>query len=230
METLPSKPFPLRKLKRKTGEDGTRLQPKKIAKESTAIPYLNHAVEKLPTLLNHPPTQILDMYVFGEGSAGELGLGAGIRRDVMDAMRPRLNQRLAATSVGIVQVAVGGMHCAALTHDNKIFTWGVNDAAALGRETDEGLMVDIDGVQKVGKDEDADSNSDSSIDSPQRNSSGLNASEAEPRQVDRRHFPEGTSFAQLVAADSATFALTATGLVYGWGTFRVGFSRSFRRN
>ena len=54
--------------------------------------------------------------------------------------------------------------------------------------------------------------------------SGLNASEAEPREVDQGHFPSGTKFAQLVAGDSTTFALTTTGLVYGWGTFRASLS------
>lgn len=49
--------------------------------------------------------------------------------------------------------------------------------------------------------------------------SGLNASEAEPREVNLSFFPRGTKFAQLVAADSDTFALTTSGFVYGWGTF-----------
>ena len=102
------------------------------------------------------------------------------------------------------------MHCAALTHDNKILTWGVNDQGALGRHTDEGPMKDM-------KDDDA---SDSDSDDED---SGLNPSEAEPREVDSKHFPAGTKFASLYAGDSSTFALTTTGLVYGWGTFRVSF-------
>jgi regulator of chromosome condensation len=115
---------------------------------------------------------------------------------------------LSAKAVGVVQLAVGGMHCAALTHDNKILTWGVNDQGALGRETkQEGKMKDI-------SNEDSDSDSDD-------DGEGLNPSEAEPRAIDPDHFPEGTKFAQLIASDSATFVVTDTGLVYGWGTFRV---------
>jgi regulator of chromosome condensation len=121
-------------------------------------------------------------------------------------MRPRLNHRLAAKLVGVVQIAVGGMHCAALTHDNKILTWGVNDQGALGRKTEPAPLADID-EEEDENDPDADS--------------GLNASEAEPRDVDLSHFPEGTKFSQVVAADSSTFVVTTTGLVYGWGTFRV---------
>jgi regulator of chromosome condensation len=108
------------------------------------------------------------------------------------------------------------MHCAALTHDNKILTWGVNDQGALGRETpQEGKMKDI----TNGADSDSDSDDEGE---------GLNPSEAEPRAIDPSHFPEGTKFSQLVASDSATFVTTDTGLVYGWGTFRVSFHIRFR--
>lgn len=34
-------------------------------------------------------------------------------------------------------LSVDGMHTAALTCDNRILTWGVNDEGALGRNTDE---------------------------------------------------------------------------------------------
>lgn len=165
----------------------------------------------LPTI-NTPPTQRLDVLVFGEGSGGELGLGAKNMngKKVVDVSRPRLNPLLSAKDVGIVQVAVGGMHCAALTHDNKILTWGVNDQGALGRDTDEGPMKDI------AENGDSSSESDS-----EDEDSGLNASEAEPREVNSKHFEEGTKFASLYAGDSSTFALTTTGRVYGWGTFRV---------
>lgn len=129
----------------------------------------------------------------------------------IDVKRPRLNHLLSSKAVGIVQLAVGGMHCAALTYDNRILTWGVNDQGALGRETtQEGKMKDV----TNGDDSDEDSDDDGE---------GLNPSEAEPRPVDAKHFPEGTKFAHLVASDSATFVVTDTGLVYGWGTFRVSF-------
>lgn len=112
-----------------------------------------------------------------------------------------------------MHMSVGGMHSVALTRDNKILTWGVNDQGALGRPTpNEGKMVDL----PVGGNDDSDSDSDSDDDD-----SGLNPSEAEPRQVDPSHFPEGTVFVSVHAGDSTTFALTNTGLVYGWGTFRV---------
>lgn len=125
----------------------------------------------------------------------------------MNALKPRLNPLLSAADVGVVQLATGGMHCAALTHDNKILTWGVNDEGALGRDTHwEGGMVDVDA-----------NNSDASSDDAE-----LNPKEATPTQVEFAGLPENTIFTQVAAGDSSTFALTDEGHVYGWGTFRVG--------
>lgn len=156
-------------------------------------------------VINEAPTTKLNVFVCGEGSSGELGLGTA--KNVIDVKRPRFNKLLSPEEVGVVQIAVGGMHCVALAHDNKIFTWGVNDQGALGRETawDGGY-----------RDVDADSDSDSDDDD-----SGLNPLESNPTAIPTEAFPEGTVFVQVAAADSASFALTDDGLVYGWGTFRV---------
>ncbi|KAK7614811.1 regulator of chromosome condensation 1/beta-lactamase-inhibitor protein II [Phyllosticta paracitricarpa] len=155
---------------------------------------------------NVAPTQKLHVFVFGEGSSGELGLGTA--KNAVDVKRPRLNPHLQADSVGVVQLATGGMHVVALTHDNKILTWGVNDQGSLGRDTAwEGGLVDID-------DNKSDDSSDSGSDS------GMNPREATPTAIPDDAFPSGTKFVQVAAADSASFALTDDGLVYGWGTFR----------
>lgn len=166
---------------------------------------------KIGAAINDIPTQKLDIYVFGEGSSGELGLGS-VRVDgkkPIDVKRPRLNENLSAESVGVVQLAVGGMHCAALTYDNKIYTWGVNDQGALGRDTKwDGGLKDMD-----------DDKSDASSDD---DDTGMNPLESTPAAIDNKHFPDGVKFVQVAASDSATFALTEDGSVYGWGTFRVG--------
>lgn len=134
-------------------------------------------------------------------------------KKVIDVTRPRLNPNLSAKNVGVVALAVGGMHCVALTKDNKILTWGVNDQGALGRDTpQEGKMKDV----GENKDETSDSDSDDDDDD-----SGLNPNEAEPREVDTTDIPEDTKFASVFAGDSTSWAVTTTGLVYGWGTFRV---------
>lgn len=158
---------------------------------------------KPKVVLNHAPTTRLNIYVFGTNEGGELGLGSG--SSSADITRPRLNPNLPAASVGVVQMATGGMHCAVLTHDNKILTWGVNDLGALGRNTAwDGGMVDV-------KEDDSDADSESE----------LNPKEATPTTVDVSDIAEGTVFTQVAAGDNATFALTDNGLVYGWGTFRV---------
>lgn len=133
----------------------------------------------------------------------------GTAKNAIDVKRPRLNANLAADTVGVVQIATGGMHVAALTHDNKILTWGVNDQGALGRDTAwEGGLKDID-----------DNRSDDSDDSG--DDAGLNPRESTPTAIDSDKFPEDTVFVQLAAGDSTTFALTDDGQVWGWGTFRV---------
>ena len=210
------------KTKRKAEDDEetsseTEVKKRKTSKDQAPAPAKGKAaakpvatkkpkVVKPKVVINHPPTEELNVYVFGTGDNGELGLGA--EKGTVTVKRPRLNPLLAADTVGIVQVAVGGSHCAALTHDNKIMTWGVNDEGALGRDvTWDAPTRDID--DEVGSDEDSET--------------GINPKEATPTVIDMSVFPEGTIFTQLVAGDSMTFALTDEGLVWGWGTFRVSY-------
>lgn len=161
---------------------------------------------------NEVPTQLLDVYVFGTNCYGELGLGDLTKKS--EILRPVLNEKLSADSVGIVHVAIGGVHSAALTRDNKILTWGVNDEGTLARDTTKEKEPETNGEN--GANGDAESDDDSDDDEVT-----LNLKEATPFPVDSSLFPKGTVFTQLAASDSATFALTVDGLVYGWGTFRV---------
>ena len=189
------------------GITSTNSNKRKHKEEPSALPKAikKPRVVKEKVIINIPPTQKLNVYVFGEGSNGELGLGTA--SNAVDVKRPRLNPNLPASTVGVVQVAVGGMHVAALTHDNKILTWGVNDQGALGRET-----------AFEGKLKDADADDDESDDD---GDSGLNPNESTPTAIPSTAFPEGTIFTEIAAGDSSTFAVTDDGSVYGWGTFRV---------
>ncbi|KAI1374452.1 regulator of chromosome condensation 1/beta-lactamase-inhibitor protein II [Hypoxylon crocopeplum] len=165
---------------------------------------------------NEVPSKQFDVFVFGEGSSGELGLGSK-RHDgkkPIDVKRPRLNHNLK----GVVALACGGMHCIALTHDQRILTWGVNDDRALGRDT-----LWEGGTRDVDDDSDMDSDDDS----------GVNPNESTPGPVDLSVLPEGTMISQVAATDSASFILTDDGWVYGWGTFRgsdgiIGFRHGVR--
>lgn len=198
--------------KRKADEEDEK--PREIKRSRVAKPRQPRA-KPIKAVINEAPKTRLNVFVCGEGSSGELGLGTA--KNVIDVKRPRLNKLLSAEEVGIVQVAVGGMHCVALTHDNKIFTWGVNDQGALGRDTN------WDGGYK-----DIDDNSDSDSDDED---SGLNPLESNPTSIPDTAFPKGTVFVEVAAADSSSFALTDDGLVYGWGTFRVSEKeKSTRKN
>lgn len=85
----------------------------------------------------------------------------------------------------------------------------MNDLGALGKDTTwEGKLVDM----QNGSDADSDSDTDKGE---------LNPLEATPRAVESSFFLPGTIFAQLVASDNATFALTTEGLVYDQRTFRA---------
>lgn len=158
------------------------------------------------------PKQPLNIYVFGANSGGELGLGPAARSG--DVPRPRLNPYLSG-SAGIVQVSLGAMHGVALTLDNKVLTWGVNDHGALGRDTswEDGDMKDADSDDGDADSDDGDADSD--------DGAKLNPIESTPTAVDMTSVSADIDFTQVAAADNATFVLTSTGLVYGWGAFRV---------
>lgn len=182
-----------------------RHQLKKAAKPSSKA--------KRGTKINTAPRQVLDIFVFGEGGVGELGLGHRPvdGEAVTDVIYPRLNPFLTAGTVGVVSVACGGMHTLVLTKDNTILSWGINDHGALGRDTD---ASDKDSKD----DEDEEEEEDDEMDL------GLNKYECTPAQIDTKGIDPEAKFVQVAASDSASFALTEDGRVYSWGTFRVSSS------
>jgi regulator of chromosome condensation len=190
---------------KRSADDAAHPPPKRI-KPAVGRPKRGTSLVQTSIPLSNPvPTVRLDVYVFGEGSAGELGLGP---KNAIDVKRPRLNTNLDAEKVGAVDIAAGGMHAVALTRDNQILTWGVNDNYALGRETSwEGQLRDMDAAND-------DSISDAS-------DVELNPRESTPTAIPADKFPPGTRVVRVAAGDSATFVLTEQGSVYGWGTFVV---------
>lgn len=158
-------------------------------------------------VINHAPTDILVVLAFGTGEiAGELGMGPRRKEAARAIPIPGLDPR-SPDSYRIVQLACGGMHTIALTDDNKIVTWGNNDKGALGRDTSwDGGLRDI----SADKDDNDDSDSD---DEP------LNMLESTPTHIPEQSLPQHVKFTYVSAGDSCSFAVTDTGLVYGWGTF-----------
>ncbi|KAI5842931.1 regulator of chromosome condensation 1/beta-lactamase-inhibitor protein II [Morchella snyderi] len=151
-----------------------------------------------PPVINNLPSLKLNVYAFGTGDNSELGLGPEPNAKIVK--RPRLNPFLLPEKVGVVAVAIGGMHGLALTHAGQVYSWGVNDQYALGRET------------KVEAREKNVDESDSDDEEP------LNELESTPMLIDS--FPEGTVITRIAAGDSISVAVTDTGKVWSWGTFR----------
>jgi regulator of chromosome condensation len=139
---------------------------------------------------------------------GELGLGP-MEKD-RNVKRPRLNVHLSPEALGgdgVVDVAVGGMHVAALDRSGRVWTWGVNDQGSLGRDTKNIPIGNGDVVMKEAGSEDADEEE------------LLNVLESKPGVV--QGFPDGVTVVKLACGDSISVAIADDGLVYSWGTFRV---------
>jgi regulator of chromosome condensation len=124
--------------KRKRGEEAepaakrARPTPKPAARKPAARkPAARKPAPKPLPILTHPPTDKFKVFQCGTGEYCELGFGPKAKI----VKRPRLNEFLNIEKVGVVAIAYGGMHGAALTHDGKVYTWGVNDLGALGRVT-----------------------------------------------------------------------------------------------
>jgi regulator of chromosome condensation len=102
----------------------------------------------------------------------------------------------------------------ALTRNGRVLTWGVNDDGALGRETSWEAPRSREG---------ASAGSGTSCGSGSTDDdSGLNPRECTPMLVEEEEFGEGeVGVVQVVATDSASFALMGDGRVFGWGTFKV---------
>ncbi|KAK5686877.1 hypothetical protein LTS12_028994, partial [Elasticomyces elasticus] len=153
-----------------------------------------------------------------------------------EILRPVLNEKLSANSVGIVHVAIGGVHSVALTRDNKILTWGVNDEGTLARDTTKEKEPETNGANGVNGDAESDEDSDD-------DEITLNLKEASPLPVDSSLFPKGTganggigfspeskkeqrkpvqipglsNIVKVVAGSQHVLALRSDGAVFSWG-------------
>lgn len=186
----------------------------RVSKPRTAHATLaSRKASRLPTLNQKKAalSEPLDLFVFGSGSMGELGLGPEAK--TKEVKRPRLNPFLPLSSVGIVDFAVGGMHTLALDKENKLWSWGGNDSGVLGRDTSADSDTNLRDMDEESEDEDGD----------------LNPQESTPRPVEG--LPENLKIVSLAATDNLSAALMEDGTVFAWGTFRcnegiLGFSSS----
>lgn len=127
------------------------------AKRTKTVPAPGKKLSKVPTyylpVINETPASVLTIWLFGDGENAELGLGPKQTGSLIPRVNPFLDSK-DPSKFQVVQLACGGMHTVALTADDKIVTWGVNDSVALGRETswDGGLRdVDADSDEEEGQ-------------------------------------------------------------------------------
>ncbi|VBB76284.1 Putative Regulator of chromosome condensation [Podospora comata] len=214
--------------------DGDRTSPRRSSRKRSII-YADPANASRPSKKpkTHPHQQAaqdeepantpyLRIYCLGSNDNAELGLGPNHR--VGDVRVPTLNPFLSCPSPSekslkkgsfptiknkVVQLAVGGMHCAALTSTNEILTWGVNDNGALGRDTSSARLEEH--LKNLTLHDDNSSTTSSEPD--------INPLESTPHPVP---FPNinPPKWTQITACDSATFLLSTTGQIYGWGCTR----------
>lgn len=164
----PAEAPPPREVKRRVAHEKEELQP---------VSHPSH---------QHAPGHV---FLFGDGDCGQLGMG----EEVTERLRPFPLALPGAPRA--LQLALGGMHSAALAEGGRrIFTWGVNDEGALGRETAGELW------ERSGR------------------GSGKPGDSYTPGEVALP--PEAGSLVQISAGDSHTCVLTERGAVYAWGTFR----------
>ncbi|KAG5455851.1 MAG: regulator of chromosome condensation 1/beta-lactamase-inhibitor protein II, partial [Olpidium bornovanus] len=116
------------------------------AKRPTAPPGAprmpKNAVELLP--LARRRTVEGEVFTFGTGEMGQLGLG----EDCIQRKKPMPLGHLNADEK-VVDLAVGGMHTLALTNKGEVYSWGVNDNGALGRDGDENYPEKVEGLEGV---------------------------------------------------------------------------------
>mmetsp|Transcript_7662 Transcript_7662/g.15589 ORF Transcript_7662/g.15589 Transcript_7662/m.15589 type:complete len:511 (-) Transcript_7662:134-1666(-) len=127
------------------------------------------------------------LLVWGTGDMGQLGLG----EDVSERARPT---PLSLSNLPVRRVACGGMHTLAVTSDGALWSWGVNDEGALGRE----VKSSNDHVVASGPGPSANAKPDN-----------------EPALV-----PSISGVVDISAGDSHSVAVTEKGEVFSWGSFR----------
>lgn len=145
--------------------------------------------------VSEPPELDLHIFVCGQGPHGELGLNPDVfkGKKPMFVGKPLLNNNLCREYFGILQFDCGQTHGIALNRDGVILTWGSNETGALGRETKSELDSDGD----------------------------TNLKEAVPDAIEDYHLDTRIRYTQVVASESASFALREDGKVVGWGSFKV---------
>ncbi|KZT43463.1 RCC1/BLIP-II protein, partial [Sistotremastrum suecicum HHB10207 ss-3] len=151
-------------------------------------------------------------FIWGNGDMGQFGLGPDITGDIR---KPRLHAFFEEACEegklgmgGVRRVEAGGMHSLVIDDEGKVWSWGINDNASLGRVT-------------------------SGVPDPEREGGIIDSEilETNPMVV-QALLDEEPEFraVDVCAGDSISVALDASGQLRAWGSFRasdglLGFER-----
>ncbi|KAG8730591.1 hypothetical protein FRC11_006336 [Ceratobasidium sp. 423] len=112
--------------------------PRKLAQ---LPPVKKPPFNSLPTA-RAPTRPAMQLFVFGNGDMGQFGLGTGVLGDIS---RPRQHAWFkeaietgtlgTGPGAGIDALCAGGMHTLVADEAGRVWSWGINDNAALGRPT-----------------------------------------------------------------------------------------------
>ncbi|GAA5916240.1 hypothetical protein JCM6882_001119 [Rhodosporidiobolus microsporus] len=179
---------------------------------SPAAPPTNLAVDSVADLdsLPVPVPRPVRVMVFGENDEGELGLGVG--KAPLGLYRPTeqsiLSERLGGSVTGI---AGGAQHSIAADSTGQVWTWGSNEAGALGRKTLVKVTFDLDNEDlKRELEEEYEENLQRKL-------------EHEPRSVQI-----GFKVAQVAAGELHSCAVGMNGKFAFWGTVRDNTNKCHR--
>ncbi|KAF8968049.1 regulator of chromosome condensation 1/beta-lactamase-inhibitor protein II [Flammula alnicola] len=176
------------------------------------------SINSLPTLpRQHRPA--LTLFGWGCGDTGQLGVGPMPEGSKDEWDKPKRNTLVegmvkegafGTEGTGLVAIAAGGMHSLVVDENGTVWSFGINDEGALGRET-----TNVPNPLKPGEfvpSEDV---------------------EASPRPV-QALVDEGFRAVKVAAGDNISAALDSEGGLRVWGSFRdsqgaVGFSTQSTR-
>ncbi|KAI5476530.1 regulator of chromosome condensation [Pseudohyphozyma bogoriensis] len=142
-------------------------------------------------------------FVFGNGDMGQHGLGTE-DNVLCEIKRPRpqkwfeeaIAEKKEGWENGIADVVAGGMHTLAVDGLGRVWSWGINDNAALGRST-----ANVEATETT-----------EAIESE--------TLETQPMMVEGLQ-EEGFKAVRVAAGDSVSLAISELGEVRCWGSFRA---------
>ncbi|KAG8892960.1 hypothetical protein FRC00_011285, partial [Tulasnella sp. 408] len=175
------------------------LKPKEPRVPKVQAPPLNPLPGQPPVV--RPARQL---FVFGTGNFGQFGLGTD---EIGEIKRPKahswFNQQMeegklgtsTEPGAGLEMVSAGGMHNLAIDEAGRVWSWGVNDGAALGRKT-------------------------AGVINPETNEPFENEDLETVPHVIQKLIDEKFRAVFVAAGDSVSIAISDAGELKAWGSYR----------